>query len=216
MFASAKKVSSGYDYARAIWLPESREHVVLCLAAGERLPGRVTERKGSCVLVAFITPFEGRRRDVKGLVLEYTNPCGRVRLTGRTALVGTHGDRLLRLDKPELIEVVQDREYVRVEVECPARLVSQERCFETSTIDLSAGGMLIADPLELNFGESVEFQLTLVPGTAPVLGTARVVRFAGDLPAVEFTSVSDADRWRLLRFSLERLRAASPSGAPAA
>jgi len=200
-------LTAEYDFARAIWLPEPREPVTLFLGSGQKVPGRVVERDGGSVLVAALVPVERARNDLDGVMLEHTNPCGRVRLTGEVSLIEAEGGLLLRLDDPDLVEVVQDREYVRVDVECPLQLVKGAEQYETSTVDVSAGGLLLADELGLQLGDELDVDLTIAPGAAPVLATAKVVRFdAQGRPAVEFGSISDTDRWRLLRFTLDRVR----------
>jgi c-di-GMP-binding flagellar brake protein YcgR len=75
---------------------------------------------------------------------------------------------------------------------------------QSFTVDVSGGGLLLAGPDTLGVGEELTFQLTLTPGVTPVSGKGRVVRVDGrGRRAVEFESISDLDRRRLVRFIFE-------------
>jgi hypothetical protein len=197
-----------YDFSRAIWLPEPPEPVTLFLSSGEKLPARVAERLGNSLRIVIIVPVEHLdRSQLASLVLEYANPCGRVRLTGTAAVERVREGSLLRIDDATMIEAVQERAYARVEVHCPVAInVGRER-LETWTVDLSGGGLLLDGPNQFDLGEELEFELTLMPGSLPVNGGARVTRIDGEgRPAIQFTSISFSDRWRIVRFTLESQR----------
>jgi PilZ domain len=203
-----------YDFSRAIWLPEPPEPVTLFLASGEKLPARVAERLGNSLGIVIVVPVE--RLDgsqLAGLVLEYANPCGRVRFTGRAAVERVREDALLRIEDATMIEAIQERAYARVEVDCPVAVgVGSERV-ETRTVDLSGGGLLLDGPNQFDLGEELEFELTLMPGSLPVTGSARVARIDGEgRPAIQFTSISFFDRWRIVRFTLDSQRNEVASG----
>jgi hypothetical protein len=197
-----------YDFSRAIWLPEPPEPVTLFLPSGEKLPARVSERLGNSLRIVIVVPvahLDGSQ--LASLVLEYANPCGRVRLTGTAAVEQVHEGALLRIDDATMIEAIQERAYVRIEADCPIAInVGRERV-ETRTVDLSGGGLLLDGPNRFDLGEELEFELTLVSGSLPVIGSARVTRIDGEgRPAIQFTSISFSDRWRIVRFTLESQR----------
>lgn len=202
--------SSGieYDYSRAIWLPEPPEPVTLFLSCGERLPARVTERLGNSLRIVVVVPVEHLDDSrLASLVLEYANPCGRVRLTGTAAVERVREGALLRIDDATMIEAIQQRAYARVEVDCPVLISRGRERLETRTLDLSGGGLLLDGCNQLELEEQLEFELTLVPGSLPVAGSATVTRFDGEgHPAIRFTSISFSDRWRIVRFTLESQR----------
>jgi PilZ domain len=198
-----------YDFSRAIWLPEPPEPVTIFLSSGEKLPARVAERLGNSLRVVIVVPVEHLYdSQLAGLVLEYANPCGRVRLTGRAAVERVSEGPVLRIDDATMIEAVEERAYARIEVDCPVAInVGRER-LETRTVDLSGGGLLLDGPSQFDLGEELEFELTLTPGSLPVTGSARVARIDDrGRPAIQFTSISFSDRWRIVRFTLESQRA---------
>jgi PilZ domain len=207
--ASASQ-SSGveYDFSRAIWLPEPPEPVTLFLSSGEKLPARVSERRGNSLRIVIVVPLEHLDpSQLTGLVLEYANPCGRVRLTGTAAVERVREGALLRIDEATMIEAIQERAYARVEADCPVAIDVGRKRVETRTVNLSGGGLLLDGPNQFDLGEEFEFELTLMPGSLPVTGSARVARIDGEgRPAIQFTSISFSDRWRIVRFTLESQR----------
>jgi c-di-GMP-binding flagellar brake protein YcgR len=98
---------------------------------------------------------------------------------------------------------LQEREYVRVMSARPVLVYRgpDQRPISSYTVDVSGGGLLLAGPDTLTVGEQISFQLTTAPGTPPIAGTGTVVRrdARGRRP-ISFTSISDLDRRRLIRF----------------
>ena len=71
-----------------------------------------------------------------------------------------------------------------------------------------AGGMLIADPIEIPAETAIDIQIKLDPGT-PLRAVGRVIRNTGDKKtAVQIVEISQSDRQQLLRDITERQRAA--------
>ncbi len=197
-----------YDFSRAIWLPEPPEPVTLYLSDGEKLPARVIERRKNSLWVVIVIPvqhLDSSRLD--GLVLEYANPCGRVRLEGKIAVEDRPDGPVLRIDDADLIEAVQERAYMRVQATCPVVICAGKKRLESSTVDLSGGGLLLAEPDLLALWDEIDFELTINHESHPIVGSARVVRIdAKGRPALNFMSISFADRWRLVRFTLDNQR----------
>jgi hypothetical protein len=191
-----------------IWLPQEAEPVTLVLSTGEKLPGKVLERAREALVVVIVVPaLRLGDRDLRSLVLEYANPGGRVRLSGAVSQrSGAKQGVQLRIARPELIEVVQEREHLRVPAECPValRASAHDDTILTHTLDISAGGVLLAGAGDLHVGDQLDFQIGLAPGTRPVVGTVEIVRsdVIGRLGAA-FIDISHADRWRLIRFTLD-------------
>jgi hypothetical protein len=193
---------------RPIWLPQLHEPVTLVLASGETLPGRVTERSTDALVIAVIVPT-GRLREaqLRSLALEYSNPGGRVRLAGRTSARMSSEGALVRIDEPRLLEVVQQRAHVRVQAECKIVLRTEARKpkeIQAHTLDVSAGGVLVAESNILEQDDEFAFELTLAKGAPPIAGHAQVARIdAQGRAGLYFSSISPADRWRLIRFTLD-------------
>ena len=197
-------------------LPERAQTVTLVPADSKGLPARVLERGADTLLVAIMVPIEPlSQRQLEGMVLEFVGKQGRVRLSGNASLADPSDPDVVRIDQPRSIEVLQEREYVRVKTSRPA-VVSSRRDpnpVESFTIDLSGGGFLLAGPASLKIGDEVRFQLNLTPGELVIGGTGRVVRVDNmGHRAIAFESISELDRRRLIRFLFECQRAERQRG----
>ncbi len=106
---------------------------------------------------------------------------------------------------------MQRRDYFRVEAYAPLTIITREetpRTLETNSHDLSAGGMLIADPVEIPAETIIDIQIKLEPGD-PLRAVGRVIRNTGDKrTAVQIMEIAPADRQQLMRYITERQRAA--------
>lgn len=202
--------SKRHAHTAPVELPEVHEPVVLAVGSGS-IPARVIERGPDALVMAITVPARPLEpSQLASLCVEYAGPRGRVRLGGSLASQDAADPEVVRLDSPRSIEVLQEREYVRIRAARPV-LVFRARGGEqvqSFTVDVSGGGLLLAGPDTLGAGEELTFTLTLTPGVAPVSGRGRVVRIdAQGRRAVEFTSISDLDRRRLVRFIFECQRA---------
>jgi len=206
------KLGRGHaEKSKPVTLPERSQTVTLTLAGGKSLPARVLERGPDTLLVAIMVAIEPlSHRQLDELVLEFVAPHGRVRLSGTVSVENPAEPDVLRIDGPRSIEVLQEREYVRIKSARPAVVYGGPSTapIHSYTVDLSGGGFLLAGPDSLKIGEEVHFQLTLTPGVLLISGTGRVVRVDRDgRRAVAFESISELDRRRLIRFIFECQRA---------
>lgn len=193
------------DTSRPAELPERGENVSLVLPAGARIPARVLERSPDALLIAITVPTRPLTdAQLRELTLEYNNPRGRMRLRGLFTAEEGEAD-LVWLRDPRSIEVVQQRDYVRIQSARPVIVYSAKAGqVQSFTVDVSGGGFQLAGPDTLRVGEEIRFSLALTPGVTPVTGTARVVRVTPQgRRAVVFESISDLDRRRLVRFIFE-------------
>jgi hypothetical protein len=201
---------------KPVTLPERAQTVTLVPAGGKGLPARVLERGQDTLLVAIMVPTEPlSRRQLEGLVLEFVGTQGRVRLSGTATQEDPSDPDVLRIDQPRSIEVLQEREYVRVKTSRPAVITSRRDPMpvESFTIDLSGGGFLLAGPASLKIGDELRFQLNLTPGELVIGGIGRVVRVDSmGHRAIAFESISELDRRRLIRFLFECQRAERQRG----
>lgn len=109
------------------------------------------------------------------------------------------------------------RQNVRVQVQRPvvAYIGANRTPAQTFTIDISAGGLLVAGLADLQKGEPFEFELTLAPGDPPVTGTGSVVRTDPQgRCAVVFKRITRADERRLDQFIFEALRSERHGATP--
>lgn len=185
--------------------------MTLAIGGTGRIPARVLERGEDMLVVAMTVPTRPLSSDqLEELVLEYSSARGRVRLRGTIVTQDPAEPDLVRIDSPRSVEVLQEREYVRIKSARPVLVYSDHdrNQMQSFTVDVSGGGLLLAGPDTLRSGDEVRFRLTLTPGVLPVSGTGRVVRIDGQgRRAVEFESISDLDRRRLVRFIFECQRA---------
>ena len=180
----------------------------LTTPAGEELPVRTFERGEEVVLVVLIDIEDERDSDaVKSAELEYTSRRGVVKLHGDAVFEDRslihfhpHGDP----------EVMQRRDFVRVLTPHPVTVESEEDGRRrVHTIDLSGGGMLLADDETLAMHQTIRFAITTITTELPIEGIARVVRIHEDgKRALMFEQIAEHDRQRLIRFVFERMRAA--------
>ena len=104
------------------------------------------------------------------------------------------------------VERIQRREFVRVSAHVPVtvRGVDEPLGGETNTLDVSGGGIRIADPWSLPLGLDVRIELAL-PGVEPVRALGRVVRAAAEHEkGISIESLPRADEDRMIRFIRER------------
>jgi len=194
-----------------IELPEHGAVVTLAPAGGSRIPARVIESGEGTLLVAITVPADPLTpAQLQALVVEFQGPTGRVHLTGTAAMEDPADPDVLRIDEPRAIDVVQEREYVRVRSARPALvfggpdLVQIDSC----TVDISGGGFLLAGADMLSVGDQVHFQIDLAAGESPVCGTGKVVRIdPTGHRGVAFDEIKDLDRRRLVRYIFECQRA---------
>jgi hypothetical protein len=195
------------EKSQPVSLPERAENVTLVPASGERISARVLERGAETLLVAIMVPIQPlSHSQLEGLVLEFVGPRGRVRLSGTTTIENPAEPDVLRIDEPRSIEVLQEREYVRIMSTRPAVVYGgpNQIPVQSYTVDVSGGGFLLAGPDSLKTGDEVEFQLTLTPGVLVISGKGKVVRVdSRQRRAVAFTQITELDRRRLIRFIFE-------------
>lgn len=177
----------------------------LTTPAGEELPVRTFERPDEVVLVVLVDIDGDREEPLDVADLQYTSRRGLVKLHGEAVFE----DRsLIRFRPHGDAEVVQRRDFVRVHAPHPVTLDSgDERAHQVHTVDLSGGGMLLADADTLAADQAVRFVVAVGADREPVEGVARVVRIGEDgRRALMFEEISEHDRQRLIRFVFECMR----------
>ena len=180
----------------------------LTTPAGEELPVRTFERGEEVVLVVLVNLDDERGSDaVESAQLEYTSRRGLIKLRGEAVF---EDPSLVRFHPDGDAEVVQRRDFVRVLAPHTVTVTSDEDARQrVHTVDLSGGGMLLADGEGLEVDETIHFAISIVTTELPIEGIARVVRIRDDgKRALMFEQISDHDRQRLIRFVFECMRTA--------
>ena len=178
---------------------------------GEQVPVKVFERGEELIVV--LMAFPAGELDREPLRVEYSSIRGLVRFEGRAKIEG-HDTVSFRLDA--LPDVVQRREFVRVDAAQPVVLISEEddSVLSGHAIEVSGGGMLLTGPDALGLDATVRFTLNLGDGLDPINGRGRIVRVEGSgRRALMYDEISQGDRQRLIHFIFERQRSALAKGA---
>jgi c-di-GMP-binding flagellar brake protein YcgR len=141
--------------------------------------------------------------------IEFTNRRGVCRLLGRAK--AAPGGSALRVDSTGVIELIQRRDYVRVEAFVPVTYQPDGPDGWTATantLDISGGGFRVADAQGLGLGDMLRFTLELGEGENPLQAVAEAVREAGEgAYGMRFVEILERERQRLVRwvFARERL-----------
>ena len=147
--------------------------------------------------------------DDKLVSIEFTNRRGVCRILGTAESAG--GGSALRVDATGTIELIQRRDYVRVEAFVPVTYHPDgpDGWVATAhTLDVSGGGFRIGAAEGLRLGDMRRFDIELGEGTDDVQAVAAAVREAGeDSFGMQFVEIPERDRQRLVRwvFARERL-----------
>ena len=156
------------------------------------------------LLVAIMVPIGPlSAKQLEGLVLEFVSPKGRVRLSGTATIEDPSDPDVLRIEAPRSIEVLQEREYVRIRSARPALVYGgpNKGPVQSYTVDLSGGGFLLAGPDTLKIGDDVHFRSRSNHGELQIRGTGEVVRVDRQgRRAVAFKSITELERRDLIRF----------------
>jgi hypothetical protein len=191
--------------------PFRSRYVTIAVAVVGELPAVVEaeDDQGIVLSLAVRAPAGLDRALDRPVRIDCVTPRGIQRVTGTASWDASLPDQLrVHRDADALI---QRRDTVRVQAVVPARLVVTEGdtgSAETSTLNLSATGLLLKDPLKLPLGTPVRVELLLDDGGAPLTVGGRVVREAGrDEKGIQIDEISRADQTRLTRVITERQRA---------
>ncbi len=186
-------------------------HVQLRLPHSMVLPATVDSMAGGTI-VAVLAVSDNRVHRLGGaeVTVEWITLRGIQRLLGRLEPDPARSE-LVRVSVHGDLERIQRREWARVAAVVPVRVraVDENLGGETSTLNVSGGGVLVKDLWHLPLGLDVRLELDIEPGKPPVRALGRVVREAArDEKGVRIDDISRDDEERLVRFVRERERAA--------
>ncbi len=190
--------------------PAIGQFVHVIAPSGEYIDARVREA-GPANLVLLL---EGENQDPAGVFaehavnLEFTDRRGVCRMPATARPVGLTA---LRVSVTGKIELIQRRDYVRVEAFVPVTyqpLGPDGPTTTANTIDVSGGGFQIAHAEDLHLEDMLRFTLDLGEAEDAVSAVANAVREVGDGAfGMRFVEIPELDRQRLIRwvFARERL-----------
>jgi c-di-GMP-binding flagellar brake protein YcgR len=191
--------------------------VVLEAVGWGKANGRVEEVTGDWLSVALFLPpsSDFPKTGEREAVLEFTTARGVHHVTGVIRELQPEIDLVAFEERGGSGEIVQRREFVRVDAIQPLRIwldthagtgEDGEREFRTNTINVSGNGMLIKGVPGLHHGASFWFELLLAEELI-VEGCARAVRDCGGGKwGVRIEEIPERSRDRLIHFIFDRQR----------
>lgn len=187
--------------------PEAHQHVIVYLPELGHVPAFVEESSDKRLTVVLSTRPDRPLR-AKQVTVEYTTRRGVHRLKANLHRSNDVSE-VLKLE-PGKSELIQRRDFVRVDAAVTVTIVVADpatRELRTTTLNISGGGMLVADAHGLDPGAPLDLELTVAEGEPPVRAHGRVVRQTdkGD-KGIQIDGIDEQDRDRLVRFVMERER----------
>jgi c-di-GMP-binding flagellar brake protein YcgR len=194
-------------------LPEEGQQVFVIAPSGAGLPARVLNVEPKSSLLSFEESESDPVNMLAGgnVAIQYTNNRGVCRIDG--AAHKAKGISVLRIDHTSKIQLIQRREYVRVDaiVPCTYRPIGMTGWLaETTTTNISGGGFMISGREGLNILQEMEFTIALDGDTkeaGPLDCVGKVVRETRAGLGIRIEEIEQKERERLIRwvFARERL-----------
>jgi hypothetical protein len=190
-------------------------HVQLRLAHVGALPATVeASEPGAIVIVLAVADSRVARLGGSEAAIEATTARGIQRFVGTLQLTPGRKE-LLRVVLHGEAERIQRREWARIEAVVPIKIkgIDEPIDGETTTLNVSGGGVLVSDPWRMPLGTDVRIELVVAPGAEPIRALGRVVReAAADQKGIRIDDMGREDEDRLIKFVRERERAALRMG----
>jgi c-di-GMP-binding flagellar brake protein YcgR len=194
-------------------LPEQGQTCFVIAPSGATLDARVEECEPSHTLLSFGAAARDPIAVLAGgnISIQYTNRRGVCRIDGVAHSHKREG--ILRVDHTSKIQLIQRREFVRVDAMVPVSykpMGGTGWVAETTTVNVSGGGFMIAGREGLRIGEIRQFTLALDGDTedaGELEVTGEVVRETDAGLGIRLLELEEAERDRLIRwvFARERL-----------
>jgi hypothetical protein len=187
---------------------QAGQHVIVRTVHIGMIPGTIdVVGDGSVTVVLTVRDDRFKRLLGHDIFVELSSGRGIYRHNGK---LRADREGTLSIDLTGEVERIQRREFVRVDAHVPVSVRGIEEALggDTSTLDVSGGGIRIADPWELPLGLDVRVELAL-PNGEPVRALGRVVRAAAEgEKGISFDDLARPDEDRLIRYIRERERQA--------
>jgi hypothetical protein len=184
------------------------QHVIVRTIHIGAIPGTIdVVADGSVTVVLTVRDDRFQRLLGHDIAVEVSSGRGIYKHTGR---LKADREGTLSIELTGEVERIQRREFVRVDahVSINVRGIDEPLGGETATLDISGGGVRIADPWGLPLGLEVRVELFL-PDGEPVRALGRIVRAAADdEKGISIDDLPRPDEDRLIRFIRERERQA--------
>ena len=193
-------------------LPEQGQQVFVISPSGAGIPARVLECDAKCTVLSFEENESNPVAVLAGgnLSIQYTNRRGVCRIDG--AAHRAKGVTMLRVDHTSKVQLIQRREFVRVDAILPVtyRPVGMTGwTAETTTINVSGGGFMISGREGLRMDQIMEFTITLDgegKEAGPIDVVGQVVREMPGGLGISITQLDERERERLIRWVFARER----------
>jgi c-di-GMP-binding flagellar brake protein YcgR len=187
------------------------QHVHVRLPHVGALPATVESVGGGGITAVLAVPDNRVHRLVGAEVtVEWTTSRGIQRFLGKLELESSRPE-VVRVALHGDIERIQRREWARIEAIVPVRVkgIDEDIGGDTTTLNISGGGVLVKDLWNLPLGLDVRIELTPDPGSPPIRALGRVVRDAAkDQKGVRIDDIGRDDEERLVRLVRDRERTA--------
>lgn len=192
-------------------LPEQGQQVFVISPSGAGIPGRVAECDAKGMVLSFHENEENPVSILAGgnVAVQYTNRRGICRIDG--AAHRTNGIAVLRVEHTGKVQLIQRREFVRVDAIVPVSykpIGVTGWTAETTTTNVSGGGFMISGREGLRIDQVMEFTLGLdgdrEAGPLDVVGQVRRETPGG--LGIEITQIDERERERLIRWVFARER----------
>jgi c-di-GMP-binding flagellar brake protein YcgR len=197
--------------AAATQLPlDPGEHVMIQLPHVGGLPAAVESTTAGTITVVLAVPDDRVRRLAgQEVAIERTTARGVQRYPGHLQVAGAR-DELLTVAISGDVERVQRRNWARIRATVAVKVRPLDvgiDPFQTVSMNVSVGGVLIKDTAHVPLGTDVRVEIETEPGVV-VKCLGRVVRDAGEsLKGIRIDDMGREDEERLMRFVRERERA---------
>jgi hypothetical protein len=192
--------------------PGIGDSVHLIAPSGASLDGRVKDA-GKSTLLLRVDGDVAELAAGNAVSIEFANRRGICRMPGTAHPAGGSS---VRIDATGKVELIQRRDYVRVEAFVPVAfqpIGPQGWTVTAHTLDVSGGGFQIAEAEGLKLDDMMSFRLDLGDGEDPLTAVALAVRETGEGGfGMKFVELLESERSRLIRWVFARERLARQIG----
>jgi c-di-GMP-binding flagellar brake protein YcgR len=193
-------------------LPEQGQEVYVIAPSGAAITARVRDAGASCTTLSFEENASDPVAVLAGgnVAVQYTNRRGVCRIDGLAHKAPGIG--ALRVDYTSKIQLIQRREFVRVDAMLRVTyepLGPSGWTAETTTTNVSGGGCMISGREGLHIDEVMPFCIELdgdIPEAGPLEILGRVVRETDGGLGIRIEQITDDERERLIRWVFARER----------